>query len=59
MKKRGCGMAFYQTKLVVFGGYIRDSLTGYTHPDASFKDGLTDELHVFDLKEGEEGNYLL
>ena len=54
MKKAGCGMVFYQAKLVQFGGYIGDSPTGHTQPGASYKDSLTNELHVFDLKEGEK-----
>ena len=54
MKKSGCGMVFYQNKLVPFGGYIGDSPTGDTQPGASYKDGRTNELHVFDLKEGEK-----
>ena len=57
MKKAGCGMVFYETKLVLFGGYISDFPTGHTQPGASYKDGQTNELHVFDLKDGEERNY--
>ena len=54
MKKSGCKMVFYQTKLVLFGGYIGDSPTGHAQPGASYKDRKTNELHVFDLKEGEK-----
>ena len=53
MKKSMCGMVFYQAKLVLFSGYIHDFLTDHTPPGASYKDYLTNELHVFDLKEGE------
>ena len=54
MKKAGCGMVFYQAKLVLFGGYTGGSPTGHTQPGASYKDRRTNELHVFDLKEGEK-----
>ena len=56
MKKTGCRMVFYQAKIVLFGGYVGDSPTGHTQPGATYKDGWTNELHVFDLNEGEEGN---
>ena len=39
MKKTGCGMIIYDSKIVVFGG--------------SGKSGRTNELHTFNLKEGE------
>ena len=54
MKKTGCGMVFYHNKLVLFGGYTGDPPTGRTQPGATYKDGQTNELHVFDLKEGEK-----
>ena len=38
-KKAGCGMLTYDSKLVLFGGYGDG--------------GYTNELHLFDLKEGE------
>ena len=56
MKKSGCGMVFYQTKLVLFGGCTDVSPTGHTQPGASYMDERTNELHVFDLKEGEKDN---
>ena len=58
MKKSRCGMVFYQNKLVLFGGYIGVPPTGHTQPGASYKDGRTNELHVFDMEEGKK-NYSL
>ena len=57
MPKYGCGMVQYDGSLCVFGGYGRPPL-GPTQPGAEFvkgKDGAgwTNELHVFDLSEGE------
>ena len=39
MKKTGCGMIIYDSKIVLFGGFR--------------KSGSTNELHTFNLKEGE------
>ena len=39
---------------MLFGGYIGDPPTDHTQSGASYKDGRTNELHVFDLKEGEK-----
>ena len=59
MRKDGCGMIAFDRKLLLFGGYNIPSDT--TQPGANFiKDsnytdgsGWTNELHLFDLKEGE------
>jgi hypothetical protein len=59
MRKRGSRMVICDNKLVLFGGYGHP--TGPTQPGAEFvKDdrytddaGWTNELHTFDLKEGE------
>ena len=58
MRKVGCGMVACDSKLVLFGGYGHPS--DPTQPGADFmKDskctdvGWTNELHTFDLKEGE------
>ena len=59
MRKRACGMVAHDSKLVLFGGYGYPS--GPTQPGAEFiKDsrytngvGWTNEVHIFDLKEGE------
>ena len=59
MRKQGCGMVAHDSKLVLFGGYGIPS--GPTQPGAEFiKDsrftggaGWTNEVHTFDLKEGE------
>ena len=58
MRKVGCGMVSYGTKLVVFGGY--GILSGPIQPGTQFlKDtkytsgsGYTNELHIFDLEAG-------
>ena len=65
MRKYGCGMVTYDSKLVLFGGYGYSS--GPTQPggefvkDSRFTDGRgwTNELHTYDLKEGKEGEYVL
>lgn len=58
MRKGGCGMVAYSDQLVLFGGYGIPS--GPTQPGSEFvkskysdSGGWTNELHVFDLKEGE------
>ena len=56
MKKAGCGMVVYDSKIVLFGGYGEPS--GHIQPGAKFKKGRsskgrTNELHTFNLKEGE------
>jgi hypothetical protein len=59
MRKIGCGLISYDGKLVLFGGYGYPS--GPTPSGADFiRDrmstdgrGYTNELHIFDLKEGE------
>ncbi len=60
MRKIGCGMVAYKSRLVLFGGYGAPS--GPTPPGAEFAqdtrfnngDGWTNELHIFDLEGGEE-----
>ena len=60
MEKIGCQMVVYKEKLVLFGGYGVPS--GPIHPGAEhvrnceYPDhrGWTNEMHCFDLKEGEE-----
>ncbi len=60
MRKSGCGMVAYKSSLVVFGGYGAPS--GPTPPGAELilstkytdSRGWTNELHTFDLEEGEE-----
>jgi N-acetylneuraminic acid mutarotase len=62
MRKRGSGMVIYDNKLVLFGGF--GCPTGPTQPGAEFVKsdlydakntsiGWTNELHTFNLKEGE------
>ena len=50
-KKIGCRMVCYKQKLVLFGGHC--DTTGPTQPGARYKDHNTNELHTFDLNEGE------
>lgn len=58
MPKYGCGMVQYDGSLYVFGGYGRPR-PGPTQPGAQFVEqhlsvaGWTNELHVFNLSEGE------
>ncbi len=60
MKKKGCQMVAYDDQLILFGGYGIPS--GSTQPGSEFiKDsrfpqnvGCTNELHTFNLKEGEK-----
>ena len=51
IKKRDCGMVSYNRCLVIFGGF------GYAptqpQPGSSYSRGCTNELHTFDLLEGE------
>ena len=59
MRKRACGMIAHDSKLVLFGGYGIPS--GPIQPGAEFIKqwnftdgrGWTNEVHTFDLKEGE------
>ena len=57
MKKEGCGMIIYDSKIVLFGGYGEPS--GHIQPGEKFEKpnisdyGWTNELHTFNLKEGE------
>jgi hypothetical protein len=59
MRKRGCEMISYDSKLLLFGG--KGYPTGPTQPGAEFvKDsrftsgiGWSNECHIFGLKEGE------
>ena len=59
MKKYGCRMIAYGCKILLFGGYGVPS--GTIQPGAKFVkniypsdgSGWTNELHIFDLKEGE------
>lgn len=58
MKKTGCRMVIYDSKIVLFGGYGEPS--GPIQPGAQFdkvtgtgSSGWTNELHTFNLKEGE------
>ena len=54
MRKSGCGMIAYGKKLVLFGGY--GIPYDPTQPGAQFvKRAWTNELHVFDVEEGEDG----
>ena len=63
MKKCGSGMIVYDSKLVLFGGLGIPS--GPTQPGSEFivkesdTDGLgwTNELHTYNLKEGETFHY--
>ena len=50
-RKSGCDMVIYKNKLVLFGGY-GDPLAS-TQP-AQWNGSYTNELHTFDLEEGEE-----
>ena len=59
MRKIGCKMVAYGSKLALFGGYGYPS--GPTQPGAEFalnklngNDGWTNELHIFDINKGEE-----
>ena len=57
MRKSACGMIAHDSKLVLFGGYGVPS--GPIQPGAEFQmkhtdgRGWTNEVHTFDLKEGE------
>ncbi len=58
MKKRGCGMVVYEGKVVVLGG-IGPRPPGPIPPGVEFVESstgriFTNELHTFDLEEGEE-----
>ena len=58
MRKGGCGMVAYDSRLVLFGGFRLSY--GPTQPGAEFikkgdgNYGWTNELQIFDLKEGEK-----
>ena len=51
VKKYGCGMVSYHRSLIIFGG--RGDAPTQPQPGASYSDGWTNELHTFDLLEGE------
>lgn len=55
-KKVGCGMLYYEHKLILFGG--SSNPTGNIQPGALYNGRLTNELHVFDLEEGNWYNSL-
>ena len=50
-KKTGCRMVCYGQKLVLFGGLC--DTTGPTQPGAGYESDKFNELHTFDLNEGE------
>ena len=50
-KKTRCRMVCYKQKLVLFGGHC--DTTGPTQPGARYEAQYTNELHTFDLNEGE------
>ena len=50
-RKTGCGMVTYGKTLVLFGG--RGDPSGPTQPGAQWDSGRTNELHTFELEEGE------
>lgn len=69
MRKAGCGMVACDSRLVLFGGYGVLSSPAQEQLGADFiedmyskarysKKGWTNELHSFDLKEGESINFL-
>ena len=56
-KMRNCGMVKFHDYLILFGGY--GERTGSTQDGAEFKEnydgnGWTNEIHMFDLKKGED-----
>jgi N-acetylneuraminic acid mutarotase len=60
MKQSGCRMVAYDNKLVLFGGdeCPSDSIqTGAEFNKHSDGRGRTNDLHIFDLKEGKESNH--
>ena len=50
--KTGCGMVYYSGKIVIFGGYCGQP-TGPTQPGAEYEAGKTNEIHQYNLEEGE------
>ena len=52
MAKIGCGMVYYNGTLVVFGGHY-DQPTGPTQPEAEYDGDRTNEIHQYNLEEGE------
>ena len=58
MRKGGCGMVAYDSRLALFGGFGPSSSP--TQPGAEYikegdgNNGWTNELQIFDLKEGEK-----
>ncbi len=53
VKKVDCGMVPYKRSLVIFGGYGYADAPTHPQPGASYQDECSNELHVFDLVEGE------
>ena len=59
MRKSACGMIAHDSKLVLFGGYgvpsgpIQPGAEFIKHRDFTDSRGWTNEVHTFDLKEGE------
>ena len=58
MAKCGCAMVYHENAVVVYGGQGNQP-TGPTQPGAEYADYmdydvLTNECHLFDLREGEE-----
>ena len=47
-KKRGCRMILYQNQLLVVGGKY-DEMPSTKQAGSSYKDGLTNEVHCFNL----------
>ena len=63
MKKDGCGMIVWGEKLILFGGSGIPSSP--TQPgadfikDAKYSDGWTNEMHIFNLREGKSSTYIV
>ncbi len=53
IKKTGCGMVAYNRSLVLFGGRGDASTQLQPQPESSYQCGFTNELHLFDIREGE------
>ena len=58
MKKAGCGMVIYDSKIILFGGYgepsgnIQPGSEFYKGKDSNSANGWTNELHTFNLEKG-------
>ena len=50
--KRGCGMVYYEGAIIIVGGYC-GLPTGPTQPGAEYNEGFTNEIHQYNLEEGE------